>query len=749
MIEADILRRLRFDTMTHREERMPNAYQTTFEWVFHQPPKVNGQQTFDNYGEWLKGDEALYWITGKPGAGKSTLTKHLFNEPRTIRSAEAWSQQKQLICAGFFFWNSRMEIQMSKEGLMRTLLFQLINHVRASIPTVFKESWENYELWGGDAKEWDWEDLVKSFKALISDQTRSYLLFIDGLDEFAGDHTNLVNLILDISRHPNVKLCVASRPWLAFEEAFGRRPRLKMESLTKNDIERFVSDKLLASQRFLELQRDEPTDADFLINEITGKAQGVFLWVYLVVRSVRDGLRDGDSMRELRNRISSLPSDLEELFQKILSRLDTTYFRQASILFQLMDAAVPKPLTVLCVAFAEEHFEFAMAKSVQQLNDSQRASRAETVRRRLNSRSKGLIEATPVTVDPHRAQVQYLHRTVKDFFARKDIWQYILSGTDESFDPSVTLCGVYVLHLKTMNTTICASSGSLDTHVLEDLWGAVRGCLDHGSRAEGILPGGQPAYFDEMNRTVEVLFEECKKVSGKDFNMSHWTDSCQQVLDNDTEGKAWVNSNPCTSFFEYALHRELNHYVESKVSTGAFATEHRLKDKSLLYRAIQNNNGRLIEFLLQRNASPNTPALDDKLATPWQELLRQVDGSYRKDTKKWFDLVQLFLDRGADPEAIVYSTWKRDRKKGARTQASHQCRAYAILATSFGVWAFERTKELLNCVVTVPSVSFHCKQWLQRVKSQKEPDLVLLKAFDAGAWPNVYRVPNWALQPQR
>lgn len=103
------------------------------------------------------------------------------------------------------------------------------------------------------------------------------MFFIDGLDEFSGDHSDLVNLILEISRFTNVKIRVASRPWLAFEEAFGRRPRLKVETLTKMDIERFVTDKLRASKRFSTLQNDEPEDARFLIHEVTGKAQGVFL----------------------------------------------------------------------------------------------------------------------------------------------------------------------------------------------------------------------------------------------------------------------------------------------------------------------------------------------------------------------------------------------------------------------------------------------------------------------------------------
>lgn len=37
------------------------------------------------------------------------------------------------------------------------------------------------------------------------------------------------------------------------------------------------------NQRFRDLELHELSDAQLLIDEVTGKARGVFLWVYLVV----------------------------------------------------------------------------------------------------------------------------------------------------------------------------------------------------------------------------------------------------------------------------------------------------------------------------------------------------------------------------------------------------------------------------------------------------------------------------------
>lgn len=135
-------------------------------------------------------------------------------------------------------------------------------------------------------------------------------------------------------------------------------------------------------------------------------------------------------MQDLLARIASLPSDLEALFRKTLDRLEPSYFAQASVLFQLMAAAAPRPLSMLSFAFAEDGFDKAMVAEIKPLDRGQLNSKAESIRRRLNSRSKGLLEATPTRQSPERAHVQYLHRTVKDFLPRRDIWTYIVSGTD-------------------------------------------------------------------------------------------------------------------------------------------------------------------------------------------------------------------------------------------------------------------------------------------------------------------------------
>jgi hypothetical protein len=64
-------------------------------------------------------------------------------------------------------------------------------------------------------------------------------------------------------------------------------------------------------------------DVNALIKDIVNGAEGVFLWVYLVVRSVTRGIAEGDDIAFLRQRVQSFPSDLDEFFRTILVRVDT------------------------------------------------------------------------------------------------------------------------------------------------------------------------------------------------------------------------------------------------------------------------------------------------------------------------------------------------------------------------------------------------------------------------------------------
>jgi hypothetical protein len=741
LVKARILQKLHFTNMGDRYERIEDAHRKTFDWIFLDEENVTensslsaigstlthalqegvltqdltsttfgtessrivkgGSSTSNERGpqamkfqsssfvHWLKSQETIYWITGKPGSGKSTLMKYLYNDPRTLEHLSAWAGRKALVMAGFFFWNSGTVMQMSKIGLLQALLYHSINRSIDLIPILFPERWKSYELFGGDLHPWSWSELALAFRNLTSDKSQMFFFFIDGLDEFEGDHAELANFVLEHSSGSNVKMCIASRPWLVFEDAFQRRPSLRVEELTAGDIHYFVTEKLRGNDMFITLEMIEPSEARDLVTEVTGKASGVFLWVRLVVLSLLEGLRDGDRITDLQSRLLLLPSDLEDLFLKILDRLNPFYFEQASKLFQLIRAA-GEPLSLLDLSFAEEGHEKAMAAEVNAMSLEEAKFRAETMRRRLNSRCKGLLEAPNLKSAGHLAQVQYLHRTVRDFLNRQDKWDYILSGTSDSFNPDISLCSGFLYQLKSITMAI-----DMRPH-FRDL---VKLCIHYSVK------------FEETDRALHVqILQEMDRVASNMFGSTHPSGQAWLVVVAIAQNppldlhfsRGWVALLPFPgedvgdSFFDYAFKHTLYTYVSYELVAGR-KPDSVIFGRSLLATAVDIWDARMIRILLDHGANPNLLA-GDPMFTPWTGALRRI---YAHTAERLsgapVDPLDAEKQQNLDAEVILaFIEHNSDPRSTVNGQSSE-----TIIKKAFQDWSPERTDEMLQKLVVL------------------------------------------------
>jgi hypothetical protein len=76
---------------------------------------------------------------------------------------------------------------------------------------------------------------------------------------------------------------------MVFQDTFRRCPSLLLQDLTKADIERYVTEKFDRNNAFKILMEREPELAAILIKKVVENADGVFLWVRLVVISLLTG----------------------------------------------------------------------------------------------------------------------------------------------------------------------------------------------------------------------------------------------------------------------------------------------------------------------------------------------------------------------------------------------------------------------------------------------------------------------------
>ena len=261
-------------------------------------------------------------------------------------------------------------------------------------------------------------------------------MFIDGLDEFDGRYDTVIKMITNVSDQEHVKICVSSRPLLAFERAFSANPCLRLQDLTFGTIREYINLQLSDS-----VQQDVPNDADSqhkaeeLLEMIVKRAEGVFLWAVLAVREVRDGLEGKADLNGLARSIQALPPELETLFGLVLGRIKPYFRRDAARFLQIVLFAGDMSDFDLCrLHFISSQNGSQDAPFVyENVAMSELSEACRTLKIRLLSHTAGFLELRPGSYKPGTyrhyeryykrkdwdqiafTRVDFIHRTVRDF----------------------------------------------------------------------------------------------------------------------------------------------------------------------------------------------------------------------------------------------------------------------------------------------------------------------------------------------
>ena len=239
-----ILSSLRFTYITARESAIKKTHKATFEWIFREDD-VEGRPLL-KFRTWLQEGRRIYWIAGKAGWGKSTLMKFLCHHHRTFEALNVWADKQRLITAKYFFWNAGTDMQNSLLGLMQTLFYHILCQCPHIVETV-RPSRCAVDSRFEASEPWTLHELIESFDNLAAlDLPDKFCFFIDGLDEYNGEEIDVVEVLRSLASSPAVKLCVSSRPWNAFEKAFGNQKShmLLLQELTRNDIRCYTTETL-------------------------------------------------------------------------------------------------------------------------------------------------------------------------------------------------------------------------------------------------------------------------------------------------------------------------------------------------------------------------------------------------------------------------------------------------------------------------------------------------------------------------
>lgn len=271
--------------------------------------------------------------------------KYISGDDRTARLLKAWSGAKEICTPNFFFWSAGATLEKSFEGLLRSLLYQIFQQ----FPNLIPLPCENQSALGpakdglqrlGPIAVWTEPRLRTTFQRVICQALGlcRLCIFIDGLDEIKGDPDMMISLITTI-KSADVKFVLSSRPDRSYTEAFGSFAMLRLQDLTELDIREYVWERL---EQWLHTESAD--DVSSVLNSIVLKAQGVFLWVELVVKTLIKGLENKDPIEQLQRRVELTPSGINALYAKMLSNIDVVYHPEAARLFQMALANLTRSL---------------------------------------------------------------------------------------------------------------------------------------------------------------------------------------------------------------------------------------------------------------------------------------------------------------------------------------------------------------------------------------------------------------------
>ncbi|KAF2106820.1 hypothetical protein BDV96DRAFT_590510 [Lophiotrema nucula] len=449
-----VLESLTFESMKEREETIKTAHANTLDWLFKDPDTL--------FVDWLENHNGIYWVKGKAGSGKSTLMKYVSAHDSTMASLQIWARNQRLVTGAHFFWNAGMRQQKSRTGLLQSLLYQVL----VASPNLILELFPSRLA----TEPWTRDELFRAFQRLSNETSTQlsakYCFFVDGLDEYQAEdgfdnsHEDIIKLLQELAACPNIKICVSSRPWNVFLDAFDEtNHKLSLEALTKADMRRYVNELLGEDERFSQLSKKDPRCLD-LVPQIVEKAQGVWLWVFLVVRDLLRDVRAEEDFEFLEQRLNDFPVELEKYFANILSRIDKVHRAETARIF-LINVDSVRPLPVLAFKLLEQDTKdtgFIIRENLAAIDNEEAALMAKKWRKKLNSRCRDLLEVhwsddcSSGGIPHMNYHVDFLHRTVRDFL--RDNYRDVLrqrAGSD--FNAFASLCRIHLGLIKATPTS--------------------------------------------------------------------------------------------------------------------------------------------------------------------------------------------------------------------------------------------------------------------------------------------------------
>ncbi|KAJ3496330.1 hypothetical protein NLG97_g2740 [Lecanicillium saksenae] len=258
---------LGFGKLHERFDSITVAEANTYAWLLPGASSADGftngsapavsdhlAQAKKTFLDWLETGSGFFYTSGKPGAGKSTLMKFICRHSQFYDCANRWAGDATLVIGRFFFWKPGQSEQKNIEGMLRGLLYSVLEAQPDIAAVAMPELCAN--LLTDNTAAVSHEDVKNAFQNMLqvfsTSKKYALMLVLDGLDEFEGEHGDLLALMQSwVSQYPpTIKICVSSREYGIFEDFFSKSPKFRLHELTKDDMALLIESRFGTSKAF-------------------------------------------------------------------------------------------------------------------------------------------------------------------------------------------------------------------------------------------------------------------------------------------------------------------------------------------------------------------------------------------------------------------------------------------------------------------------------------------------------------------
>ncbi|KAI1126995.1 hypothetical protein F5Y10DRAFT_278419 [Nemania abortiva] len=404
--------------LEQRLQDIENRSQHTFEWIFEDHDL--------GFTTWLHSGADFYWISGKPASGKSTLLKFIVQDPRMTKLLGNLKLEEGPIIATFFFHHRGSALQKSLEGLMRSILVQMLKQrhelavlfnpiFEASCGTTFPiQDLEKKEQFKPQLERFVWTErsIWRALQFVLHQRIfeLSVCCFFDALDEYDGTPEVVSNLLDNMLQESHqgkttLKICFTSRPWEVFIKSFQSYPGIRIHEHTESDIRKFCYHTIDLEPSVNILKH--------LVPDVINNANGVFLWAKLALSDLSYAADSVKTVEELRKILRDLPKELHVYYEEIVARCPTNLREKAYALMELVTRSY-KPLLVSQALLILSCSDFTNYEMCQ-------ASIMST-----SPEAKIISIACGGLLELNQDRVQLMHQTVREFVLRPQFKTLIL-----------------------------------------------------------------------------------------------------------------------------------------------------------------------------------------------------------------------------------------------------------------------------------------------------------------------------------